>query len=356
MSTDQLVMVIDGMPHTGWKTASISRSIERGPHSFNLQLSEVWNTGTTITRKAIQRGMTLQAYVNDDLLLNGYIYGLEPSYDAQNHTITVRGRSRLGDIVDCSTTGQSFSGQSLQQICQALCKPFNISVLVDPSARAAAGQVFIKSKRLDVGEPIWEFLEELARIRAVLLTSNVNGDLVITRAGKGYADVALELGKNVNTASGTFSDEALFSEYTVTAQQANEPGGLFGGEDTVLPMATTLGTGRYRPMAFAADEDMDLAGCKTRAEWQRNVHEGRSQSVVYNVSGWRQKPDGRVWIPNELVTVNDPYQGWLNQERLIVESRLMLNDQGRRTELRVMPKGAFDLVPEVEKLSEGLGL
>ncbi|MGI1672217.1 MAG: hypothetical protein K6L74_18100 [Neptuniibacter sp.] len=350
--SDQLVMVIDGTPHTGWKEAMIARSIERGQHNFSLKLSEIWNTGNKVNRRSIKKGMELQAYVNDDLLLTGYINSVEPTYDATNHIINVRGRSRLGDLVDCSNTGKPFNGQSLLQICQSLCKPFNINVIVHASAKKAASQLFVKTKRLDLGEPIWEFLEELARIRALLLISNANGDLVITRAGKGHADVALVLGENIKSASGSFSDEQLFSEYTVTAQQSNDEQTQLEGVDTVLPKATVKGTGRYRPMAFAADEDMDLAGCKTRAEWQKNVHQGRSESVVYKVQGWRQTPGGRVWAPNELITVNDPYQGLSNQERLIVETRLTLNNQGRNTELRVMPKGAFDLVPEVEKAAQ----
>lgn len=352
--SDQLVMVIDGISHTGWKEASIARSIERGPHNFSLQLSEIWNTEKQVNRRAIEHGMSLQAYLNDDLFMSGYINELAPSYDANNHTISIRGSSRLGDLVDCSTTGKAFTGQSLLQISQSLCAPFGIAVYVDASAKKAANQIFNKSKRLDLGEPIWEFLEELARVRAVLLTSNANGDLVITRAGTGYADVALALGQNIKTASGNFSGRELFSQYTVSGQQSNEPSVKLESVDTVLPIATVNGSGRYRPFAVAADDDMDVAGCKTRAEWQRNVNQGRSESVVYTVTGWRQTPDGRIWAPNERVIVSDPYQGLLNTERLIVESRLMLNERGRNTELRVMPKNAFDLIPEVESAaSEG---
>ena len=66
---DQLIMMVDGTPHTGWTEGTISRSIERGPHNFSLQLSEIWNTKTQVNRRAIEKGMPLQAYINDDLLL-----------------------------------------------------------------------------------------------------------------------------------------------------------------------------------------------------------------------------------------------------------------------------------------------
>lgn len=350
--TDQLIMVIDGIPHTGWSRASIGRSIERGPHDFDLELTEFWNSSTAVKTRSVQRGMTLQAYVNDELLLSGYIDDLNPSYDAQSHTISVRGRSRLGDLVDCSTLSKQYSGQSLLQICQQQCKPFGISVFIDESAKKAANQIFQKSYTLDLGEPIWEFLEELARIRAVLLTSNANGDLVITRAGTAHCDTALILGKNIKSASGSFSSQDLFSDYTVTAQQGNEPATKLEGIDTVLPRANIHSGGRYRPFAVSADNPMDIGGCKTRAEWQRNVNEGRAESVVYTLSGWRQSPNGQIWAPNELVSVTDPYMSLKNSLRLIAETRLILGDNGRNTELRVMPKGAFDLIPEVEQAAD----
>ncbi|MGH1429751.1 MAG: phage baseplate assembly protein [Neptuniibacter sp.] len=354
--SDQLVMVIDSTPHYGWKEASISRSIERGPHQFSLQLSENWNTDNKVNRRSIEKGMELLAYVNDDLLLTGYVNDLQPSYDKQSHSIRINGGNRLVDLVDCSTTGKQFVKQSLLQICTTLCKPFGIQVRVDASVVNAANKMFVNTHRLDLGEPIWEFLEELARIRAVLLTSNANGDLVITRAGTASADVALVLGQNIKTARGNFSDRNLFSEYTVSGQQGNEPFTQLEGVDTALPMATVKGSGRYRPFAVAADNPMDQAGCMTRAEWQKNVNEGRADSVTYTVSGWRQQEGGRIWAPNELVTVTDPYQGFSKRELLIAEHRLILNDQGSNTELRVMPKGAFDLVPQVEQAAEGYQL
>lgn len=350
---DELVMMFDGVPHRGWKTATIRRSIERGAHGFEVTLSENWHTPDAINRRTIRRGMPVQAYIGDDLVVSGYVNDGNVSYDAQNHTINVIGRSRVGDLIDCSTTGKSFANQSLAQICTVLCAPFGINIIIDDNVHTAANQPFTKTKRLDLGEPIWDFIEELARIRAVVLTSNAAGDLIMTRAGSAGTAVSLELGKNVESANGTFSEDGIHSEYTVTAQQANEADTFQDSSDTVLPMATVKGTGRYRPMAFAADEEMDIAGCKTRAEYQKNVNEARAESITYPVTGWRQEPNGPLWTPNQLVTVNDPYQELNNAERLIVETVLTLGEQGRNTDIRVMPKGAYALIPEVEKATEG---
>lgn len=351
---DELIMMIDDRPHRGWTEAVIGRSIERGPHEFDLTLTDNWGASEGINPRSIEIGMPVQAYVNDDLLLTGYMDDVDPEYDKDSHTIKARGRSKLGDLVDCSTKGKSFSNVSLLTVCQQLCALFDITVSVADNVSEAVNKPFIgKDYTLDLGQPIWEFIEELARLRAVLLTSDASGNLLITRAGNGTADEALVLGENISRASGSFSAKELFSDYTVTGQHPNHPTVKLNGINNSQSNAQAKAKGsiaRFRPFVVSSQNPIDQAACHTRAEWQRNVNEGRSIGVIYTVTGWRQQADGRIWQPNELVHVTDPWMGW-DDERLIVESRLSLGEAGSLTELRVMPKTAFDLIPEVERAS-----
>jgi prophage tail gpP-like protein len=347
--SDELILMIDGKPHRGWTSLTVGRSIERGPHEFEVSLTDRWGRAEAINPRSIVAGMPVQVYVNDARITSGYIDDVDPQYDATQHSLAVRGRSKLGDLVDCSTEGQQFPRMSLLGIATQLCAPFGISVAADTSVASEAGAVFNSPQTLDLGQPIWEFLEELARIRAVLLTSTADGNLLITRAGTGTADVALALGKNIKAASGSFSHRELFSDYIVTAQQPGTP--TLTGTDTSQPKGTAKGSGRYRPFVVRADSTGDIADCRTRAEWQRNVHYGRSRGIVYTISGWRQTPGGRLWTPNEMVAVKDPWSG-IDTELLIVESRIRLGEEGSTTENRVMPREAFDVLPLPESSEE----
>lgn len=348
--SDELILLVDGTPHRGWKGLTVSRSIERGPNDFEVSMTDRWDAKTTATPKTIRAGMPVQVYINDDLICNGYIDDVDPQYGETEHSLGVRGRSKIGDLVDCSTEGTQFPRMSLFGIANQLCAPFGIKVSASAGANTAAKQVFNKPQSLDLGQPIWEFLEDLARVRALLLTSTPEGNLLLTRAGAGTADMTLELGKNIKSGSANFSSRELFSDYIVTAQQPKTP--LIGPEDTSQPKGSAKGAGRYRPYVISADSGGDIADCRTRAEWQRNVHFGRSQSVVYTITGWRQTDAGRLWIPNELVPVKDAWSG-IDKELLIVETRLRLSEEGRTTEIRVMPREAFDLLPLPEPESGG---
>lgn len=356
--SDQLIVHIDGKVFTFWTKATIARSIERGAYSFELTLTDSFEQDVSKTKnpaRTIKEGMSVSVFINDEQILTGYIDDVNPSYNKTSHSLSVTGRSKIADLIDCSTVGKQFkSGQTFLQIAKGLCADFDINIIVDDSAKVAANEPFKANHMLDVGQTIWDFLEGLARIKAVLLISNSAGDLVITRAGTKLADVALVLGQNIEAASGTFSDRAVFSEYTVCSQQANSPVLILDSVANTQPKATVANAGiRHRPFVISSDNPADIATCKTRAEWQKNVSEGRSQSVVYTVTGWRQKPNGELWTPNQLVAVDDSWMGW-NDQRLIVEARIILDSEsGSSTEVMVMPKGAFDLVPESEKAAAG---
>ncbi len=354
---DELMLLIDGREHKGWENAKITRSIERGVHSFSLALSDRWGAAEETNPRTVTAGMSVDVYINDELLTRGYIDQIAPSYTDTSHIINVQGRSKIGDLVDCSTKGKQFKGQSLVQICQTLCKPFSIAVSVDDAVQNLANKRFVgRNHKLDLGQPIWEFLEEIARLRGVLLVSDAQGDLRIIRAGSAVADVALVLGKNIKKGDGQYSTHGVFSEYHVSGQQPSEPKRTFVLKNSTTTVAqaaqvTSNSIDRYRPFYTSSDNPLSIAECQARADWQKNVNEGRAETTTYTVSGWRQNEDGRLWQPNELVDIVDPWIG-LDDRRLIVETSITLGEGGSNTSLKIMPKEAFAMKPIVRKVSK----
>ena len=340
----EITLTMDGKRHQGWESISITRSIERVASAFDLGLSHRWGKGAP---PAIRAGMPCTVHIDNELLISGHCDGVSPSYDDTTHSIAVQGRSATADLVDCSLSGQEFKNLTLTQIASKLCQPFGITVL----ALVDVGAPF-KVARLANGQPIFDFLEQLARIRAVRLVTDPKGRLVITTAGTAYADTALVFGDNIRAASGSNDTAQRFSQYTVTAQQD----GLnlnAEGQANVSGGAADTRMGRYRPITIETDTPADIGACTQRAEWERNTRFGRGQGVVYTVSGWQQTPGGRTWQPNELVQVVDPWQG-INGERLITEVRSISDLQGEHSEITVLPRAAFVLIPLPEPEEEDL--
>ena len=98
---------------------------------------------------------------------------------------------------------------------------------------------------------------------------------------------------------------------------------------------------RYRPIVIIADDNMTGASGYQRAIWELKRNKAEAQKATVTVQGW-QKPDGSLWLPNEIVMLTAPELGFERQARLIVEVNFTLDGNGTRTLLTLMHRDAFD--------------
>ncbi|MGH8426387.1 MAG: phage baseplate assembly protein [Gammaproteobacteria bacterium] len=330
----ELQLKVGGQIYSGWEEVRVSRGIDQLAGSFELKLSERFDGTSTL--RPIRYGQSATVLADGETVMTGFIDTVAPDYDDTTHFLNVSGRDATGDLVDCAAIHKSsvWTNQSLAQIAFDLVQPFKagLEVIADVGAP-------FPTWRIEPGETVFENLDRAARYRGVLLTSDGLGNLVITQPGADVAPAALVLGQNILRAQGHSSSLERFADYIVRAQQA--------GTDTVYgttaasPSGEALDSavGRYRPTVIVAEDMADQAACQTRANWQRTVAAARSQQIVYTVSTWRA--DGRLWQPNALVPVTDPFMG-IDERRLISRVDFVLDSQGSRTELTVVPRHAYD--------------
>jgi len=341
-----LILKVNGDIHRGWTSVRIRRSLESIADSFSLSLTDSW--GNDEPPREIKTGDKCEISIDGEKIITGYIDNITPEYNATEHSLSVSGRSKAGDLVDCSLPGKEFNNRTLLQIATELCSPFDINV----TAKADIGGPFVNKQTLEEGQPIFEFIETLARVRAVRIVSDMDGNIEFVRAGTERINTSLTLGENIKSASGEFSSSELFSQYVISGQQK--------GNDNLFGDATALTTStveskyveRFRPTLLLIDGAADIADCKSRGEWQRNTSFGRSRSIIYTVLGWHH--DGGLWAPNKVVPVNDVFSK-IKGDRLIVSVDFLLDDDGERVEIQVMPKEAFDLIELPEPKDDDAG-
>lgn len=330
-----VVLKINGGIYRGWTTIKIRRSLEQVADTFNLGVTDN-RSGALADQKKIKSGDLCEIWIDDDKVITGFVDNVGMSYDNASRSITVSGRSKAGDLVDCSFLGKQFKNRTLLQIAEELCAPFGLSVISETDTGAS-----FKKQAIEEGQPFFEFIESLARVRAVRLVSNPDGDLVFVRTGNDRVSTPLRLGDNILSASASFSSREQFSEYLIKGQRPGSEQDWGASAADVQVKISGDRVARYRPKVMMIDGPADLSDCRNRGEWQRNTAFGRSRSVVYTVRGWRHSKG--LWAPNNIVSVSDP---WLEIEadRLVVTVDYSLDDKGERTELQVMPKEALDLI------------
>lgn len=337
-------LTVNGVDYGGWKSMRLARGIEQIAGTFELGVSELW-PGQKIVRE-ITMGDACSVKIDGTTVITGYVDEVAPGYGKDAHEVSVVGRDATGDLVDCSAlfkTGQ-WSGAKADAIIRDLCQPFGIKVKTDVDGASAA--VDVTQLSLQGGEAVFEILDRIAKLKAVLLMSDGQGGLVITKAGRG-GRVATALQRGVNILGGrlNFSFKERFSRYIVKGQGASSDA-LFGDATRLKAETTDPMVKRYRPLVVIADDLADGATVKRRALWEANTRAGKSAQFGITVQGWRH-PEG-LWQPNTLVRLTDP---WLrtDAELLVKSVQFSLDDSGSFTTLALTSPQAFELIPMPKK-------
>lgn len=321
----------------GWTSLRITRSIEQIAGTFELSITERWPGQPQAS--PIRAGQACQVLLDGEPVITGYTDTLQIDLGATSHDLRVSGRDKTGDLVDCSAIYKSgqWRNVTIDQVARDLLAPFGLGVFVHTDVGAP-----FPTFNIQEGETVFECLDRAARMRALLLVSDPLGNLVITRASQQLLPVALEEGVNILHGRWEFSWKERHSSYLLKGQAKGTD--TFHGAAAARPsgQVTDEAIDRYRPLIVLAEEHGAGPSLRDRAEWERNVRQGRGNRGTITVQGWR-RPDGQLWMPNALVRVRSPLL-WLDADLLVVGCAWTLDERGTTTELTVSRREAFDLV------------
>lgn len=341
---DTAILKINSNTFQGWKAFSISKSLETISGAFALSITDKWDSKIW----PIKAGDECELFINEDKLISGYVDSVQTSVSKDDRVIEISGRDKTADLVDSSIDGMGpqFSSLKLEKLCETLCAPFGISVVLGTGVDTGAPLVNISSS---VGETVFCLLEKRARQKGLLLIFNSDGALEITTPGKTFSLTALEQGKNIVSCSSQYDVKDRFSSYKVKGQNGFDENGT-GGFQT-LGKATDVNVPRYRPLVISADTQTTNAEAKKRAEFEAITRAARAIKVSVSVQGFRQIT-GELWELNKIVRVIAPAIGVVDDELLISDITYSLDDGGSVTTFGLKRKDAFIAVPEVTKDAE----
>lgn len=348
-TADRVRMLANGRWVEGWTSATVQRGIE--------QVSAAWSVGLTrrypgeATPIRVRCDDQVDIYIGDDLVVTGFVDAAEPAYTATSDGITVSGRSRTGEIVDCSPDPDGpvlFRGQRLEVIARELCSYYSVDVVCDVDTGDRIGRL-----RIQTEETVYQALERAARDRGLLLTDDAWGRLVITRAGAGKADDELRLGENILSGRARFASSERFSEYRVKGQRQGNDLDYGSAVTSALGGAYDGDMARRRVKVIKPAGAADSARCRALAEAEALARAGKGIEATYTVQGWRQST-GRLWATNERVKVTDERIGFRGVELLITSVSFAIDGQGGSvTTLGLSTVEAYTLPPPKPKGTGG---
>ena len=309
-------------------------------------------------------GLACTISIDGTVVLVGWIDAIKGRWTGDSLTCEISGRDKTGDLVDCMPLPDGpaeFRNTDLIGIANAVCKPFGITVRADTDVGAPFDRF-----SFHIHETALSALEKASRQRAVLLTSDGVGGLLLTKAGTTRGPAPLTVGRNVQSMEFELTWARRFSDYFIKGQSGNGRTGLAaldashaaGADDaTVVSGATGRGhvlmtghavdpeIGRYRPSVRTTRTQSGMDSVQVQADWLLRVAKGQSDQRHYHVLDWRDGPKRELWRPNQLTAVYDPFIG-IDGDMLIVGVRWVFDDHGARTELRVVGRTAYDRINE----------
>lgn len=332
MKKPDVRLEINGVKYGGWTKISIRRGIGQVAGTFELSITERW-PGQPIPAK-IELGASCVVTVDGAPVITGYVDDVAPSYNGGlAHGIRHRARQELrsGGLLPALDAAQRRDARGRGR---SLAAPFGIEVVDETGVGVVPGF------KTNPGDTVFETLEQLARAKGVLLTTDGRGRLVICRASKKKAATVLELGKNVFEGKGKFSMRDRFSSVTVIGQTAATETWNGKSASQQKTVVTDAAVPRHRPLVLVADQEHQ--GANKRAQWEVNVRYGKGNQATYTVYGW--KDGDALWTPNVLVRIVDPFMG-LEATWLVGSVGWTLDERGYRSEITLNPPEAFDVEP-----------
>lgn len=348
----EVSLSIGGKIFSGWTGVSITRSLEHLAGSFSLDLML---PGQPVP-DGITPGLPLTLSINGQTVITGWLDTVKHNITATRNTVSINGRDKTGDLVDCSAVfkGSQWHGRTLAQIAQDLCQPFGIRVRwqVDDAAAAKPFATFT----LQLSETVSDALTRAARHRGVLVTSNADGDLVFTQAGSRQTDT-LTLGQNLLAAGYTDDWRNRYSEYLVKGHGGG--GGHRGDAKMAALLAAPKGrtddntVTRYRPKIILADHKIGADGARQRAIREERRALAKSEQFTASVKGWF-RDNGSLWDVNLLTRVVAPRVNVDKRDLLVCQVAFTLNDRdGETTRLTLAPRDGFIVPAEPDSTGGG---
>jgi prophage tail gpP-like protein len=351
-----IFLEVDGISYEGFTEVSVTRSVASLSGSFSFRA-----TSKPENPLPFKIGQSCRVLIDDNPVINGFIESVNVSYGGNEHEISIAGRDKTMDVIDCSTLLKEISGTvSIESVIKKILQANGLTDIevinnVPGLKNFGAGDV----ESAEIGETRFEFMDRYARKRQVLLTGDGNGNIVITRSGLISAQTALVRltggENNILSANVNYSETNLFNKYIVRSQL--NPVALEGGEVTAGEVASQSGEAidsdvrntrvtEIRPEQSGSDDDS-----KQRALWNKNISRAKSFNYTATVQGFYQDvSETRLWIPNEIVPVRDDFAGMTST----VDAKLLINsvtynfsnDSGSTTTLTCIDKDSYTLEAE----------
>lgn len=369
-SAKGIQIFIEGREFKGATDKEVSLDMENFAASFNFSCRDAEANADALVKTLgpwnarLKAQQKIKIKVNGELVLDGKIEKRSSEFSDQTAEITLDGRCKAGNMVDCAALVDGpaeFKNVKLEQAAKKIAAPYGLGV----RSEVDTGEPFPRYG-LDLAETAHRAIEKGARQRQALALSDGIGNIVITRAGAKRAAGKIMLPGNVKSASmgedctERYSDTIVHGQHEKAGKERKGEAALDKTAEPLAPADRQAGDGSatkherkgtvakgvarddevkdYRPKVYLARTKAEQMSAQEEAEWRRNTARGKGEQITYIVYG--HDVDGTLWRPNTIAPVEDAYNA-VDRDMMITKVSFRESEDGPETELTVTSPEAF---------------
>lgn len=249
--------------------------------------------------------------LSGQLAMTGVLVERQVAYDPDSHAVQLlgKGMTMWGYKSSINTTTGSFDNMPFEAIARKVLEPYGPVDTVGTLNALPFDKV-----QANPGEPIWTFLENLARPRGIILASNPNGHYLLIGDRGTTPVLSLIEGVNIKTFNMTVNVDDQFLVYKVIGQNAGGSNGLMGAAASEQESDPLIGTGcKNSILVTVAEQPVKGKGelddrNKNEAKWR----EGAKIYITATVQGWTYdgvhlyQPGMSLWVNSPMGPINQP--------------------------------------------------
>lgn len=296
---DEVTMIIDGKSFRYFDDVNINLSLDTIADTFSLSCP--FDSQNKVLRKLFQPRTYKECaiYIGGIKQITGHIVTIKTDTSPESAKITLDGYSRTGVLNDCIVAPDinlDIKNLDLLQIAQKICDPFGINVICETDQGAKfTGQEKIQ---LDKNRKCVEILNELAKLRNILISNTNQGELLLQKVIQTEkATLKIDASKMPCVKSNAnFNGQSSFSHFVVTKSKIQKGQ---RGDRRIVTDPELVKNGIFRPCISDADS-VETGALNKSATSMVGKSIAKSININADFFGWR-KPDGNIWMPGEKI-------------------------------------------------------
>lgn len=248
--------------YKGFEKMTISKSIDNISHTFTAEMYNGKNL-------AINGNDSIEILLDGEIFFSGYIEDYDLKISDTKSPLSIAGRSRTCDLVDCMIeTNKLYNQQDAKQIIEDMVKPFGITVSTELALEP------ILQFKTKVAETFFNAINRLCKENNILPICKSDGNIILSKNNNEQHSKVLKEG-DLKSIDFKQKFTSRYSSYTYKKE-----GSYFDVTDGKIEDAEIK---RYRPFVEVnTDDKQNLDMCK----FQMNKHKADSMSLSIALANW----------------------------------------------------------------------